>query len=104
MGFFFTLLYLVTAYLTPTALFGTLGEYHIETLIGILAIVFSIPYVSSSGVMKARETFAVLGFSAAIFLSLALTGWLSGAGLALFNFVQTGLPFFLVAINCRTKR
>ena len=103
MGFFFTFLYLLIAFITPLELFGSLAEYHVEILVVFLAVVFSLPNLIQSKILRSRQTFAVLAFSAVIFLSVALTGWLGGAISAFYGFLQTGLAFFLVAINCKRK-
>ncbi len=103
MGFFFTLLYLIIAYVTPLELFGSLADFHVELIIVSLAVLCSLPNLFSSNVLTSRQAFAVLAFSSAIFLSVALTGWFGGAISAFYGFLQTELAFFLVAINCKRR-
>ena len=104
MAFFFTLLYLLTAYLTPWMLFGPLSDYHIEIIIVILAMVTSIPNVSQSGLSRAPQTVALGGLGLAIAASIAQSGWLGGAVGPVYGFMQPVLSFALVALNVKTRR
>ncbi len=103
MSYFFTLLYLVTAYLTPPVLFGSLTDYHVEVAVVILAIVSSIPNFSSSGLSRAPQTIALAGLAIAIFISIAQSGWLGGTIGPLYGFLQPAFAFLLVAVNCKRK-
>ena len=104
MGFVFTLLYILTAYLSPKLLFGPLAEYHIEIILALLALLTSIPNLSGSKIARAPQTFAVFGMGFAVVASLAATGWFGGAPAALYEFLPDSFAFFLVALNCRTRR
>ena len=104
MGFVFTLLYILTAYLSPKLLFGTLAEYHIEIILALLALLTSIPNLSGSQILRAPQTFAVFGMGFAVVASLAATGWFGGAPSALYEFLPDSFAFFLVVLNCRTRR
>ena len=103
MAYFFTLLYILTAYVTPQTLFGELGLYHPEIVIAGLAVVFSLPNLLESKVMATRQTFALTAFACANFLSVALTGWLMGGVIALYQFMPPAFGFLLVAVNCKRK-
>ena len=104
MGYFFTLLYLLTAYVTPTILFGSLAEFHVEVLVVLLAVLFSIPSFSGSGLVRSSQMLAFAGMAFTIIVSFLKIGWLGGAFEAFYGFMQPCFAFFLVAINCRTKR
>lgn len=104
MGFFFTLLYLFFSLLTPTEALGQLGQYHIEMIIAILAVITSIPALQDSGILRYPQTWASLALSALVILSLLQTGWLGGVFHGGYAFLTVEAGFFLVAINCRTPR
>jgi O-antigen ligase len=103
MGYLFTLLYLFIAYLTPSMLFGSLADYHIEVVVVFLALIFSIPNLPDSKVLFSPQMTAVLGMSFAVFMSIALTGWVGGAFTNLYGFLQIAVGFWLVAVNCRRR-
>ena len=100
MAFFFTLLFLTTAYLTPTLLFGQLGQYHVVLLFAVLAFLASIPGLVKSGVGKLPQVYAVLGLAVMVVLSTA-KHWLGGIPGALEDFLPVTAAFFLTAINVR---
>ncbi len=104
MGFFLTLLYILTAYLSPGLLYGDLAQYHLEIIIAVLALLSTVPSVSSSGILRAPQTVAILGMCFAVSVSLIATGYFGGAPAALYEFLPDSFAFFLVAINCRTRR
>ena len=104
MGLLLTLLYILTAYLSPGILFGPLAQYHLEIIIAALALLASLPSLPGSGLLRAPQTFAILGMAIAIVFSLMLTGWIGGAPAALYEFLPDSFAFFLVALNCRTRR
>jgi O-antigen ligase len=103
MAFALTLLYLLTFYVTPGDLFGDLAQYRVELVIAFLALLASIPSLSSARVLASRQTLALIGFSFAIGMSIVVSGWLGGTVIALYTFAPVLFCFFLVAINCRTK-
>ena len=104
MGFFFTLLYITTAYVTPPVLFGPLAEYHIEVVLALLAVLCSISSIGSTNVFRTPQSWAVVGITLAAAVSIAQTGWLGGALQALYAMMQLVTTFYLIAVNCRTKR
>ena len=104
MGLFFTLLYILTAYLTPPVLFGPLGEYRVEIVLAVPTIIFSLLALrNESRVGSMVQTWASFGFMLAVFLSVLATGWLSSAPRALADFLPNLLVFFFVVLNCRKK-
>lgn len=104
MGFVFTLLYILTAYLSPALLFGSVAQFHLEIVLACLALLASVPNLRESGVLRAPQTLAVLGMCFAVTVSLIAAGWIGGAPAALYEFLPDSFAFFLVAINCRTRR
>lgn len=103
MGYFFTLLFLTTAYITPSLLFGSLHEYHIETILAVLAFLASIPNLSSAGIFRLPQTYAALLLTVAVAFSVGANGWLGGMPAAVNAFLPVVAAFFLIAINVRSR-
>ncbi len=104
LGYFFTLLFLLTAYVTPTVLFGSLAEYHIEIVVVLLAIVFSIPNVPGAGLGRTLPMIGLTGMAFSVMASIAQSGWLGGAVASLYSFMLPAFGFLLVAVNCKRRR
>lgn len=104
MGFFFTLLYIVTAYLAPETLFGPLAEYHIEIVIVAIALGFSLLSAQGSGLLTMIQTWAIAGLCAAVACSLIFNHWIGGGLKALMEFLPAATTFFLIVLNFKTKR
>ncbi|HTD95884.1 MAG TPA: O-antigen ligase family protein [Edaphobacter sp.] len=103
MGLFLSLLYILTAYLGPQTIFGSLADYHIELIIATLAIIASIPAMSGSGIFTTPQSFALVGMSFTVFCSMAFNGLFGLSSLAMFDFIPNAIGFFLVAINFKKK-
>lgn len=103
MGLFFTILYLLTAYLSPETLFGNLAQSHIEIVFVALALIFSLFSASGSNVMKLTQTWAIFGLCVSVALSVMMNGWIGGGAKALMDFVPEVTSFFLIVMNCRKK-
>jgi hypothetical protein len=104
MGLFLTLLYILTAYLGPETLWGSLYEFHIEIIIAFLALVASLPRIQESKLLSMPQTYALTGMCFAVFCSMVMTGWLGSILPALLGFIPNTFAFFLVVVNFRTKR
>ena len=52
MGFALSILYLVTYYLTPVTVFGPLGRFHVEEVLALLVLCFSLPALAKSFALK----------------------------------------------------
>lgn len=104
MPFLITLLYILTAYLSPATVFGSLAQYHVEAIIAVLAVVVSLPSLPNSAIFKTPQSAALLGLSAAVAISVMANGWLGGAIPALEDFLPSALAYFLVLLHCKTKR
>ncbi len=101
MGLFFTTLFIFTAYLSPQIVFGNLSLYHIEIVIAILALVFSVFSGGGSGIFRMPQTYAIVGLSAAVALSIIFSGWLGGAPIALLEFLPNAMVFFFIVANVK---
>ncbi len=104
MALFFTLLYVLTAYLSPAVLFGALAEFRIELILAALALLTSVFALQGSSLSRVPQAFAILGICAAVFISIIFSGWLGHAPFALISFLPQALIFFLVFINVRTRK
>lgn len=104
MGFVLTILYLLTYYLTPTVIFGSLAEYRVElVLAGVIALV-SVPALSGSGVGKTAQLPALVGLAFATFMSVLIgDSWAGGGLTALLLFIPNAFAYLLVCVHCRTK-
>ena len=101
MGYFFTLLYILTAYLAPQTIFGGLAEYRIEVFIAVIAILSSVLTAQGSGLAKIPQTYAIVGLVASVVLSTIFAG-LTGEALKVMMDVTTSVvTFYLVVINVR---
>jgi len=103
MGLFFTILYILTAYLSPETLFGTLAQSHIEMIIGLLALIFSLFSAAGSNVLKLTQTWAILALCVCVPVSVMANGWMGGGVKALLDFIPEITAFFLIVMNCRKK-
>ena len=104
MGLFFTLLYILTAYLAPDTLFGPLADYHIQLIIAVLTMFASIPSLQQSSLGRIPQTYALIGMWVAVLMSYVFNGLTRYAPDALFDFLPSAFAFFFVVLNCKTKR
>lgn len=104
MGLYLTLLYIFTAYLGPETLWGPLADFHIEIILAFLATITSLPGLQRSKIFTLPQSYALGGMTIAVFCSMVMTGWLGSIPGALFNFIPNAFTFFLVAINCRSRK
>jgi hypothetical protein len=104
MGFFLTLLYLVTAYLGPATIFGPLAEARIGLILAGLLLLLSLPTLTGSLIWKTPQSLALIGLAFATFLSLLVTGWASGAVQVMLDFIPNAFAYFLVCLHCNSKK
>lgn len=104
MGFALTLLYLGTTYLGVETVFGPLAAFHLEVIIALLIILVSLPSITQSFLLKTPQALALAGLAIAVFVSVALTGWLGGAVAAFQAFIPSAFAYFLICLHCNTKR
>jgi hypothetical protein len=105
MGFVFSILYLATYYLTPTYLFGSLADSHLQVIIASLAILFSVPALLKTFLFKNPQSFALIGLALAVFLSNAIgRHWLGGGQQALLNFIPNCMAYFLICLHVNSRR
>jgi len=103
MGLFLTLLYILTAYLSPATLFGALAPYHLELVLAVVALLFSIPSFPP-GLFRQPQMLAIAGMLMAVFVSLLLTGWFRSAPNGVWNFLPDVFVYILVVTHCKTKK
>jgi hypothetical protein len=105
MGFVLSVLYLVTYYLTPAAIFGPLAPFRIELILAALVFFVSLPALMKSFLGKTPQTLAVIGLAIASFMSV-LVGrhWFGGAVGAFLAFIPNAFAYFLVCLHCNSKK
>ena len=104
MGFALTLLYLGITYIGAETVFGALAAYHVEVVIAALAIIVSIPTLQRTFIFRTPQSIALVGLAIAVFISIAITGWLGGALSAFQIFIPSAFAYFLICVHCNSKR
>ncbi len=106
MGFFFTLIYLAMAYITPEYFFGgqIAYQYHIMEIFAAPAILFSIFALDNSGITRMNQIYAGIGLAISISISDLLAGWYVGGFSQIMAFLPFFFSFLFIAINWRTKK
>lgn len=104
MGFALTILYFVTTYLGTGTVFGLLADYHVELIVAALVLLVSLPSLPKSFMLKTPQALALVGLTAAVFLSVLMTGWAGGAVQAFQEFIPSGFAYFLVCLHCNSKK
>lgn len=105
MGFFLSILYFVTYYLTPHALFGPLAAFRIELILPLLILSVSIPALTKSSTLKTPQSLALIGLAFAGFLSVLIGAhWLRGALNALLGFFAILFTYLVVCLHCNSKK
>ena len=105
MGFLLSILYLITYYLTPVTIFGSLADYRIALILAVLVTFVSLPALMKSFVLKVPQSLALIGMAIAVPISIfAGLRWAGGAVQAFLDFIPNAFAFFLVCLHCNTKR
>jgi O-antigen ligase len=105
MGFILSILYFATYYLSPAYLFGSLANAHIELIFAVMALLSSLPALMKSFVLKTSQAVALAGLAFAVFLSVFIgMHWPSGGIRSFFDFLPNAFAYFLVCLNCDSKR
>jgi hypothetical protein len=105
MGFFLTVLYLVTNFLTPPLLFGPLAQYRIELILAALVLLVSIPKMTRSFAFRTPQALGLAGLSVAVFLSVLIAErWPGGAIRAFLGFIPSIYAYFLVCLHCNSRK
>ena len=99
MAYFFTLLFILTAYVTPEVLFGQLALFRLEVVIAVTAAFTAIPNFVQSGIFKVPQTYACIGLGVAIAISVATSGWIGGGVYATYGYAGVAFGFFLAGAN-----
>lgn len=103
MAVLFTLLFIAMAYITPTVMFGPLAEYHVEVLLALLGVGFSVGNILRNRFQETPQTYAFIALCLALPISLLVGpgGWLGGAASILYGFLPVVFCFVLPAANFR---
>ncbi|MGB0066223.1 MAG: O-antigen ligase family protein [Terracidiphilus sp.] len=105
MGFFLSVVYLLTNYLTPPVLFGPVAQVHIEIVLAFLILLVSIPQITRSVAFKTPQTLALAGLSVSVFLSVLIaTRWPGGAVRALLDFIPNIYAYFVLCLHCNSRK
>jgi hypothetical protein len=105
MGFFLSILYFVTYYLTPVTIFGSLADYRIELIIAVLVLFVSLPALTGSLIFKTPQSLALIGLGVATFLSVVFGMHWSGGGMQAFLlFIPNAFAYLLVCLHCNSKK
>jgi len=105
MGFVLTLLYLLTYYLTPTIMFGSLAEYRIELILAAIILIISVPTFGTSILGKTSQTVALAGLGFATFMSVLVgVGWATGGINSLLIYIPNAFAYVLVCLHCTSKK
>jgi hypothetical protein len=100
MGFFLSIIYFVTYYLTPTTIFGPLAVFRIELILAVLTFLVSLPVLGKSFVLKSPQSLALIGLGLATILSVVIgMSWVGGGIPAFLMFIPNAFAFFLVCIH-----
>lgn len=105
MPFVLTLLYLLTAYLGPATIFGSLAAAHIGLILAGLVLLVSLPSLQGSLIFKTPQSLALAGLAFAVFLSILVTeSWAGGAVQVFLDFIPNAFAYFLICLHCTSKR
>jgi O-antigen ligase len=104
MGFLFAVLYLVTAYIGPATIFGSLAAYHIGVIFAVILLLIAPFSLQGSLVWKTPQSLALIGLAFATFMSLLMTGWAGGAVKVLLDFIPNAFAYFLICLYCNSLK
>jgi hypothetical protein len=104
MGFVLSILYFFIQYLSPAYLLGPLANLHIQAIIAVLAILFSVPALIKSFLLRNSQSLALIGLAIAVFLSYVVgRHWIGGGVQALLDFVPNVMAYFLICLHINSK-
>jgi O-antigen ligase len=106
MGFWITIAYIVLTYLSPDTLIPSLAPYRPVLILGICGLLASsVTLVSGmSPLLRARQTYLMIGLILAVFFSEIVHLWFGGVLFAAEVFFPSAIVYFLVAINVNNWR
>lgn len=105
MGFFLSVVYLVTNFVTPPVLFGPLAQVHIEIVLAVLILLISIPKLMRSFVFRTPQALALAGLSVTVFLSVLIgVHWPKAAVNAFLAFIPNMYAYFLIGLHCNSRK
>ncbi len=104
MGFVLSILYFVTNYLTPAALFGPLAAYRVELILAALIVLASLHLLIRSFILKTPQSLALIGLAVGALLSVMIgQRWIGGGVAAFLAFIPSAFAYFLVCLHCNAK-
>src|SRR3954462_1998223 len=104
MGFVLAIVYLASAYVGVSAVFGALAPYRIELILAVLILLVSVPVLPRSPILKAPQSLALIGLAFTVFVSVLMTGWAGGALQSFLDFIPCAFAYFLVCLHCGSKK
>jgi hypothetical protein len=100
MGFVLSILYFVTYYLTPHALFGPLAAFRIELILSVLIFGLSIPALTKSSILKTPQSLALICLAMTSAMSVLIgVHWLGGALSAILSFSAVLFTYFVICLH-----
>ena len=105
MGFILSVAYFAITFLTPEALFGSLSHYHLQLILAVITLFFSVPRMFQSSFLKAPQSHALFALAIAGFLSVLIgQRWLGGAVQSFIEIISIMLAFFFICLNVHTRK
>ncbi|MDE3106142.1 MAG: O-antigen ligase family protein [Acidobacteriota bacterium] len=103
MGLFLALLYIFGAYLSPDTLYGSYADYHLQLIVGGVALLLSLLSIQGSGVFRLTQSYSLLLMCVAVVLSFVANGLYGLSITAILSFVPNAFIFYLILLTCRKK-
>ena len=103
MAIFLTLLYLLTAYLTPPVVFGPLGLYHVQVIIAVPTMILSLMKLQERGLLQMSQSSAAIFMIISAGMSFVFNGMIRDAPTACIELFTNIAAFFFVACNFHRK-
>jgi hypothetical protein len=105
MGFVLSVFFLVTHYMTPEYLFGSLAQAHIEMIVFLLVGLVSLHTLVSSYALKTPQALAIACLCLAVVLSEFVSSrWIMGSISSLVVFISNAISYFLVCLHFNSRK
>jgi O-antigen ligase len=102
MGFFFSLLYIALAILSPGEAVPTLAPYRIQLWLALAAVLTSLPAILEGRAFLVAQAGFLIAVIFGLVASFIWMGWFGGILPALTEFIPNAIVFYLVVVNFRT--
>jgi O-antigen ligase len=104
-AFVLTLIYVALTHLSPAEVFPSIAEYHVMQWLAVVAALITAIYVAARpGVLRSRQTGQMFGLILAIGLSRFVHLWFGGVFPGMFDFVKSGIVFFMIVATVDSLR